>query len=151
MPWSVTYSMIFFNCNIRWGHYAKTRRASQFLKETPRRGEFAVFCQEIQRIYWKENWSPSYFFNWNWNFEKLKNGKRLWKYRLNCFPLNCSHFQTVWATDARLVPNESYFEVLFGKNSTDRLFLSFECIWLTESQFCKQFFLKQQNRLCLAG
>ena len=45
------YSMIFLNCNIRWGHNAKTRRASQILKEAPERWEFAVFCWEIPGTY----------------------------------------------------------------------------------------------------
>ena len=48
---SLLYSMIFLNCNIRWGHNAKTRRASQILKEAPERWEFAVFCWEIPGTY----------------------------------------------------------------------------------------------------
>ena len=45
------YSMIFLNCNIRWGHYTKTRRASQILKGAPGRWEFAVFCWKIPGTY----------------------------------------------------------------------------------------------------
>ena len=48
---NTAYSMIFLNCNIRWGHNAKTRRASQILKEAPERWEFAVFCWEIPGTY----------------------------------------------------------------------------------------------------
>ena len=39
----------------------------------------------------------------------------------DCFPLNCSHFQTNWAIDSRLVSKESYFEVVFG-NTWDKMF-----------------------------
>ena len=45
------YSMIFFNCYIRWGHYAKTRRASQILKGATGRWAFAVFSWKIPGTY----------------------------------------------------------------------------------------------------
>ena len=45
------YSMIFLICNERWGHNTKTRKASQILKETLERWEFAVFCWEIPGTY----------------------------------------------------------------------------------------------------
>ena len=47
--------MIVLNCNKRWEHNSKTKRASQILKKVPERYEFAVFCWKISSIFEKKS------------------------------------------------------------------------------------------------
>ena len=52
---TILYSMILLNCNKRWGHNAKNRRASQILERAFGRYELPVFWWRIPRIFLKKN------------------------------------------------------------------------------------------------
>ena len=116
--------MIFLNCNIRWGHSTKSRRASYNLKKK--------HLENMSLQIFMENHRDFLFYFHLINAYESKC--RFCRKRLFCCdPLfvNHSHFWTVRATDPRLVSDERYFDVVSGKTSVKRLMWYF---W----QLCEQ-------------
>ena len=68
----MSYSMIVLNCNIRWGHSAKTRRASKILKKLLENMSLQIIAGKFQGFSGK-NMILLFLFNLRSKYAKWKN------------------------------------------------------------------------------